>query len=150
MTDPLSINVPLAGVSTEIPLLPEGDYTMQIVESAPVINKKQTGYNWNLKLATTEPTTAVDGHTPINPNFPIFVNNIALQPAEDSTDKEAFRRGIASVIDAVLGTNENDRPAFDRALWESVVGKTVRVRLSIEEYMGKKSNKVRSWLKPTA
>lgn len=146
MNDPLQITVPLTGVETEMPLLPEGDYDFQIVESAPAVNKKNTGYNWNMKLALTSPATSTT-NTPIHPNFPVFVNNIALQPSEDSADKEAYKRSIADAIDGIFGTTKDNRPDFNKELWESAVGRNVRARITIEEWQGKHSNKVKRFVK---
>src|ERR1700704_6164401 len=110
MTDPLNISIPLEGVDTSLPLLPEADYTLQVVESSVDPNKDKTGYNWRLKLATTEPATSADGRA-IKPNFPVFMT-FALQAREDSTDPEAFKRQLGEAVDAIFGTSKENRPAF--------------------------------------
>lgn len=132
MQDPLNISIPLQGVDTELPKLPDGDYLCQVVESCPKPNKDNTGYNWNLKLALINPATATDGRT-INPNFPLF-DLCALQAKEDSTDKEAFRRGIGERLDAIFGTDKTNRPDFNKDTWEAAVGKTVVATVYLDEY----------------
>jgi len=141
MQDPLDISIPVAGVDTSIPLLPEADYDFQIVESIPKVNKKGTGYNWNLKLALLSPATSMDGRT-INPGFPVF-HLVALQASEDAKDPEGFRRGIGDTIDAILGTNKDTRPDFNKSVWESAVGRTVKAHIVIENFEGRDSNKVK-------
>jgi hypothetical protein len=142
MTDPLNVSVPLAGVDTTLPLLPEADYVVQCVESTIDPNKDKTGLNWNLKLATTEPTTSADGSRQINPNFPVFMT-LALQPREDSKDTEAFRRSLGEAVDALFGTSKENRPDFNRNLVASAVGKTCIAHVYIDEWQGKQNNKVK-------
>src|SRR5205814_652337 len=98
----LQVNVPLAGVDTSLPLLPEADYTLQITESTIDPNKDKNGLNWNIKAATTEPAKAVDGRD-VQPNFPFFAV-FALQARDDSKDVEAFKRNLGGAVDAIFGT----------------------------------------------
>lgn len=144
MQDPLSISIETKGLETTFPLLPEGDYLFQVTESAPQVNKAQSGYNWNLKLALSEPATAADGR-PVNVNTPVFMQ-IALQPSEEAKDPLGFKRGIADATDAIFNTTKEDRPDFNKDLWEGAVGKMVKAHIYIDEYpkgSGNFSNKVR-------
>lgn len=141
MQDPLNVNVPLANVETSLPLLPEGDLVVQCVESTVEPNKDKTGLNWNLKLATTAPSTSPDGRD-IKPNFPVFMT-LALQPRDDSKDPEAFKRNLSEAVDALFGTTKADRPNFDRTLVSSAVGKTCVAHVYIDEWQGKQNNKVK-------
>lgn len=141
MTDPLNFSVPLAGVNTQLPLLPEADYLFQVKESTIVPNKDQNGYNWKLKLGLASPTTAIDGRD-IQPDFPVF-DIAALQAKPDSTDPEAFKRGLGERVDAIFGTTMEDRPEFTKALVDSAVGKMVVAHVVIDNYQGKDSNKVK-------
>lgn len=145
MNDPLNISIPLEGVDVDMPLLPEGDYPAQIKESTPKPNKRGDGYNWNLKFGLSTNAVAVDGRE-IHPDFPLF-HVVALQPAPDSTDKDAYLRGLSETIDGIFGTNKTNRPNFNKELWERAVGQIVKLRLTIDEYKGVKSNKVKKIVK---
>lgn len=141
MQDPLSFSLPQQGVDTSFPLMAEGDYEFQISESAPVPNKRQDGYNWKLKLNSVGPIPGVDGKD-LAPNAAVF-HTIALQPAPDATDPNGFRRGIADATDAIFGTNKDNRPDFNKELWEAAVGKRVKAHIVIDEYQGVKNNKIK-------
>lgn len=145
MQDPLNVNIPLAGVDTTLPLLPEADYVLQVVESTIDANKDKTGLNWNLKLATTEPATSTDGRD-VKPNFPVFTV-CALQAREDSKDAEAFKRGLGQTIDAIFGTSKENRPDFTRELANSAVGNKVKAHVYLDEYpkgSGQFNNKIKN------
>lgn len=150
MQDPLQVNVALQGVDTSLPLLPEADYKVQVTESTIDPNKDTTGLNWNLKLVTTEPCTAVDGRD-VKVNFPVFAV-YALQPAKDSKDVDAFRRNLGAAVDAIFGSNKDNRPEFSHALAQQAVGKLVVAQVILNEYpQGSQqfNNKVRR-LKPVS
>lgn len=140
MTDPLNISIPLAGVETDFPLLPEADYQLQITESTVAPNKANEGYNWNLTLVTTAPVAGVDGR-PVNVGTKIFMVS-ALQAKADSTDPQAFIRGLSDTIDAIFGSDKTNRPNFDQAVVTGALGKSVVAHVKIEEYQGRKSNKI--------
>ena len=141
MQDPLNINVPLAGVDTSLPLIPEADVFVQCSESTIDPNKDKTGYNWNLVLNTTETIQSTDGRD-IKPNFPLFFV-AALQPREDSKDVEAFRRNLGEAVDALFGTTKENRPDFSRELVASAVGKTCVAHVFIDQYQGRDLNKIK-------
>ena len=148
MEDPLNINVAVGDVDTSIPLLPEADYLCVVQSSSIDPNKEKVGHNWNMKLGTVDGATDINGRE-VRPGFPLFVNNIALQPRDGSTDPSAFRRGIASAIDAIFGTTKGNRPDFNRGLVDQAVGKTVIAHVVIDEYQGNSMNKVKRLKKAT-
>jgi hypothetical protein len=151
MNDPLNIQIDGRGVDTSTPVLPQGDYPLQIVESVIQSNKAQTGLNWHLKLVTTQEYQSADGKT-IKPNFPVFMD-IALQPAENSTDAEAFKRQIFAAQDAIVGSDASNRPVFNNEFVQGATGKTVIGSLAVDEYpkgSGTFNNKVRRLKKATA
>lgn len=137
----MSFNVPVAGVSTEVPLLPEGDVLLQIVESTVEPNKDKVGLNWKLKAVTTTPLKSVDGRD-IAPNFPLY-HTMALQAKDGSTDPEAFRRSLSEAVDAIFGTTKDNRPDINRPLVDSAVGRSVIAHVYIDEWQGKQNNKVK-------
>ena len=144
MLDPMSVSIELSGVDTNVPVLPEGDVQLQVVESMIEANKDKTGNNWRLKLATINPATAVDGRE-LKPNFPVF-HTCALQAREDSTDPEAFKRSLCESVDAIFATDKTNRPALTKALIDSAVGRIVIGHVYPDEYpkdSGKFSTKVR-------
>lgn len=144
MQDPLNIEIALTDVETTLPVLPDGDYRFQVVESVIEANKDQNGYNWKLKLGLVEPTTAVDGR-PVSPNFPVF-HTCALQAREDSTDKEAFKRSLGETIDAIFQSDKATRPNFNSKLVQEAIGRTVKAQVYADEWpknSGNLNNKVR-------
>lgn len=140
MTDPLNISIPLAGVETDFPLIPVGDYPLQISESQAEANKDRTGFNWKITLQTTQPITSPDGRE-VKVGTKLFVY-CALQPKADADDKEGYIRALSSTIDGILGTDKTNRPNFDAALVKGVLGKMVVGHVTIEQYQGKNNNKV--------
>lgn len=141
MNDPLKINVQIGGIDSSVPLLPEGDYQVQVVESTVEPNKDKTGLNWNMKLGLAGAATAIDGR-PVNPNFPFFMV-LALQAREDSKDPEAFKRSLCDAVDAIFGTDKTNRPDITLPTIQSAVGKLVMAQVILDEYQGVKNNKVR-------
>lgn len=141
MTDPLNINIPLAGIETSLPLLPKADYPVQCAEATVDPNKDKTGYNLNLKLCTTDSHTSTDNRD-VKPNFPFYFT-LALQPREDSKDPEAFLRNLGEAVDALMGTSKDNRPDMSRELVNSLVGKNCIAQVDIETYEGRDRNKVK-------
>lgn len=141
MTDPLQVAIPLKGVESSLPLLPEADYVLQCTESSIDPNKDKTGYNWNLKLNTTEVYTSTDNRE-VKPNFPFYFT-LALQPREDSKDKEAFVRNLCEAVDALFGTTKEDRPEMSRELVTAAVGKRCIAHVYQDEWQGKTNNKIK-------
>ncbi len=141
MQDPLNISVPLAGVETSLPIAPEADYAVQCTESSVDPNKNKDGFNWNIKVVTTETITAVDGRE-IKPNFPFYMT-LALQAREDSKDVEAFRRNLGEAVDALFGTTKENRPDMSTELVSSTVGKTCVAHVYVDNYQGRDQNKIK-------
>lgn len=132
LTDPLSIDIDGQGVDTTLPVLQEADYRFRIVESTIDTNNRNDGHNWSLKLALTAPTTAKDGRE-VKVDFPVFTT-VALQPAPEAKDAEGFKRQLFTAVDAIFGTTKDNRPKFNVALAQSVVGKEVIGSVVSDEY----------------
>lgn len=144
LTDPLASSVKLKDVETTIPLFPEGDYRVQVVEASVDPNKEKSGFNLNVKFATTEPLTA-EGGREVNVGFP-FYGVYALQAREDSKDVEAFKRGLSELIDGLYGTDKSNRPDLSRETVNGMVGRTCIVHVIKNEWpvgSGEFNNKVR-------
>lgn len=134
----------MQGLEAGLPLLPEADYEVQCKESTVEANNREDGFNWNLKLSLTSPTKATDGRD-VQPDFPVFMT-MALQPAPESRDPDAFRRNLCGTIDALFGTTKENRPDFGKEVLESVVGKKCVAHVYNEEYpkgSGQLFNRVR-------
>lgn len=148
MQDPLNISIPLANIDVTLPLLPEGNYLYQIKESVIEPNKDKNGYNWNLKVSLVDSAVGVDGRE-VKPGTSVYVA-IALQPRADSKDPEAYLRGISETVDAIFGSTKENRPNLTSALVSEALGKTVIGNTYIDEYQGRKSNKIRRFVSPNA
>jgi len=143
MQDPLSFNIPGAGVDTSFPLMAEGDYDFQIVESAPKPNKRQDGYNWNLKLASVNEIPNADpSKGPIAPGANVFLQ-VALQPAPEAESPEGFKKNLFATVDGIFGTDASNRPDFNQETWTTAIGKVVKAHIVIDEFKGEKNNKVK-------
>lgn len=141
MQDPLSINIPLAGVETELPQLPNADYPLQCTDSKIEMNSRQDGYNWNLEFTVQQNVTAIDGRQIVAGKFKLF-KPVPLQPAPDSKDPEGYTRLIAEAVDALFGTDKSARPAFSAEVVEGAKGKLCVGTTKNEEYQGRTSTKL--------
>jgi hypothetical protein len=131
MFDPLNpdASIELQGVETALPTLPAADYLCQVKESVIGPNKRGDGYNWKITFGLASPAKALDGRD-VKVDFPLH-QTTALQPAPDSTDPDGFRRQLGQAIDGIFGSNKENRPAFNRTLANSAVGKMVMVTTKV-------------------
>jgi len=111
----------LSSVTTGVPMLPEGLYTVQVAELGTKANSKQTGSNLNIKLTLTEPANDINGNA-VNPGFPIYDLISLVQ-----TDRYDPRARLAEFKEAVTGTKEGVFTPLEQYL-----GLTVTIRLGIE------------------
>ncbi len=152
MENPLDIEIDVTGLDTSIPVLKtDAPVRLQCIQSQIEPNKDANGFNWRLVMATTEPVTTLDETREVPPNFKLF-HTVALQARPDSTDKEAFRRSIGDTIDALFGSNKDNRPKFNKDLVASAVGQTCMGQLINDEWpkgSGEVSTKIKR-LKPEA
>lgn len=146
MQDPLSFNVPTAGIDTSFPLIPEGDYELQITESnfGPSNFDKEV-LAWSPKLVTTTPITSVDGRS-IPVGSQVYLKAaFDLQEQADSKYPGSWIISLCSVVDAIHGTNKDTRPDVNKTLLDSSVGKKVIGHVIIDEDKrdGTKRNKIK-------
>ena len=145
----MSFSVSTVGQSTKFPLLPEGDYKLQITESNYVqkmFGKDMSG--WEPKLVTTEPAVSVDG-APIPPNTRVFLGSaFALEDGPDNKFPGGWIKSLLLAIDAIFGTNDDTRnaafPNIDKTVLDSSLGRTVLGHVVIDEDKeGVKRNKIK-------
>lgn len=148
MQDPLSISIPLSGVETDYPLLPAGDYALQVKESEAVPNKDNSAWQWKLVLETTSPITAIDGRE-IKVGTKLF-SFLPLAAKPDSKDPDWWMRNLCSTIDGLLGTNKDNRPNFDGSIVQRALGIQVVCAVKVDTFEGRTSNKIQTFKHPVA
>jgi hypothetical protein len=149
MDDPLNINIPLAGVDTKFPLAPEADYPLQVVKSSVGPNYDKTGNQWDLVFGLTTSVPSVDGKTTLKAGTQLFPDwPLQLQPRADGKggaewDGSAAQRSLCATVDALFGSDMETRPAFNRELIDSAVGRNVIGHVVIDtDKNGVQRNKV--------
>lgn len=129
MNDPLGLNIDLQGVSTSMPVLPAGKQPMHIA-SVEVKQGKEDPNKRNLLVvfATAEDVQLADGSV-IGAGFKLS----KYYPLQQSDNPKApdFKRDLAVLVDAALGTDETSRPSLGAAL-NDLTGRTVIASLAIE------------------
>lgn len=144
MQDPLNIEIQLQGVDTSYPLAPEGDYPFQIVGNKLGPNYDKTVSCWEPELVSTSPIIAIDGREiPVNSKF--FLQwPVDLEAKPDAKDPSLFRTTLCNTVDAIFGSTKDNRPAFNKAMLDSAVGKIVLGHVIIDEDKnGVKRNKIK-------
>lgn len=105
--------------------VPEGEYTVRIIEAVETISKGSGAEMIKLNLE-------VEGH-----GCRLFDYLIASESTAWKVD--AFRRALGETV--VPGVPVEIHP-------QELISKTARARLKTEEYNGKTSNKIDAWLEP--
>ncbi len=143
MNDPLNVKVPMRGVNTQIPLLPEKEIRLQVAESTIDPNNANTGLNWNIRFGTTTPETAVDNRD-VPPGHAIF-HTCSLPSETDDAKTFTFKqRFLGELMDAIDGTNEDTRGDFDHAYAAACPGKFIRATPVVDTYNGRQNNKLKN------
>lgn len=122
---PISLDVDLTQVDTQIPVLNKGLYDLQIASFTKEENKEKTGYNLKVGFKTTTKETSVQGKE-VNPGFPLFIY-IPLQNKQGGSSSFDFRVRLAQLQEAALGEK---RPQFNS---EELIGKVVRAACKPED-----------------
>lgn len=154
-TAPLDFTLDLNEVETSYPVLVEGSYIAKIADITREENKTQTGHNLKVVFATTAPATSlkgvaggVTGDVPAGLKLSRYY---PLQASQKSPDFD-FRKGLAQLQDACLGTEKGSRPPFDPA---ALIGREVVLTVKVREdkdgpYAGQQTNDVQkiAYLQP--
>jgi len=124
----LDCNIELAGVDTSMPRLETGDHAMVIKSVEVKPNKAETGKNLVVTFATTGNAISTKGE-PVNPGFPV-TRYFALQQS-DNPKAPNYLRDICKLIDAALGTTQENRPNLNGETLASLVGKEVLCKIKV-------------------
>lgn len=137
--EPIDPNFDFGNVDTDPPRLPNGTYSVQIVEAKVIPNKDQTGRNLFLLMKTVDENTDQRGNS-MPPGYQLR-RYLPLQAKEDAADPDRWQRELAKVGKAVLGTTS----------WNpsQLVGQTavIRVKLTNDQAYGL-SNDVGDFVEP--
>jgi len=127
----LNLNVQLADVDTSMPRLASGDQAIRI-DSLEVVESKKTPGNFNLMtiFSTTEPAASTRGDV-INPGYKLR-RYYPLQQSETEGAPD-FKRDLAVLIDAAMGTNQSDRPELNDETARLLIGRVVSARIKVSE-----------------
>lgn len=139
--EPLDLDVDLSQVDTSMPTFPAGLMDLRVHDIAKEPNKEKNGFNLVVTFVTTEPVASIQKpDEKIPAGFPLK-RWYALQHKVDgkSTDPDQWKKGLAELMDAALGTELGSRPAFSKGL---LINKTVRAAVKVGEYNGRPSNEI--------
>jgi hypothetical protein len=125
---PLSININLTDVSTEVPLIVDG--TMAKVRLRNVSQTERDGnpvIKWEFTLAEPAPTTQGDQ---VRAGFPLFVTF--------DTSHEFLMQKMARFVDAFLGTGDANnrkgkppRPQFNADVVSQMIGTEAMAKITV-------------------
>lgn len=124
-------DINLAGVDTQRPLLPGGDYHLRFEEYEQVDSKSVAGgYNLVVTFTNVDPVQTTKGKS-IAPGKLKFKKYLPLQSKEGS-DYD-FRTGLSQFSDALTGNeDENARPTFNAEFLNETRGAVVVGRITLE------------------
>lgn len=130
--------IDLTDVDTSIPLLEKSSNMVLKLKKATVMpNKDKTGRNAVFYFTNAEPAISVDSimlpagaglmikYCPLQPN-PKKINDEGYDPNRWTVD-------LATVIDAVYGTEKGNRPKWNRALAEDMKDRLISAKVEIEQ-----------------
>jgi hypothetical protein len=131
MNDPLSFEINMTEVNTDMPRLPKGEYLFGIKEATVAPNKEQTGHNLMVIFELRQPATSHTGD-PINAGYPVR----KYYPLQQSQKENApdFRRDIAILLDAAYGVkNPADRPKLNTETIAGLAQRNVVLVLNLKD-----------------
>lgn len=139
-TQPLSINLELAGCKTATPIIAKGHMVRVRLKNLSQTTTDK-GPQLVFEFQTTEPAPSTDG-TEIRPGFPIF-ERIALYAKEGAKNPTWFLEKIARRVDALLGTGDEGnnkgkapRPALNAETVAQMIGQECVLKMTTSEYEG--------------
>lgn len=129
MSDPLNLNIDLAGVSTAMPVLPAGKYPFHLISGEVKAGKDNPNKN-NLLVTfgLAQDVGLADGSV-LSAGFKLS----KYYPLQQSDNPKApdFKRDLCVLVDAALGTDETNRPNLGAAL-NDIIGRTVMASIVVE------------------
>tara|TARA_B100000131_G_C17877483_1_gene516856 strand:- start:152 stop:637 length:486 start_codon:yes stop_codon:yes gene_type:complete len=134
LVDPLAAlgEVDMTAVDTSMPLLPSGNYTTRVAQMEVAESKAKPGrFNLVVTLETTEDVQAHDSDRMLNAGWKLK-QYYPMQAPDPNPSGFDYRENIARFMDAVLGTNRTNRPAFDTT-YSDYLNREVNAVVSIRE-----------------
>lgn len=140
--EPLDLDVDLGQVDTSMPVFPAGLYDLRVHDMTRERNKEDSGWNLVVIFCTTEDHCTMqkpDG-PPVKTGFALK-RYFPLQAKSDAADPEQYKKGLAELLDAALGTSleAGDRPKFSKGL---LLNKIVRATLKVGSFEGRPTNEI--------
>lgn len=140
--EPLDLDVDLTQVDTSMPVFPAGLVDLRIHDMTKEKQKEGDGHNLLVIFSTTEDMNTIqkpDG-PPVKAGFALR-RYFPLQAKSDAADKEQWKKGLAELVDAALGTSleAGNRPGFSKGL---LLNKVVRANLKVGDFNGRPTNEV--------
>lgn len=144
LTDPLNFTIE-EGYDTTTPLLPEGDYELQIADSEFKKNEKAGCVQWSPRFATTSPTMSNDGVRTVPPNTILFLDwPFNLGDRTEEKQPGMWKKSLSKAFDAIYGTNDSNRPSFGPKELQESKGRKVVAHVIIDTFEGNSRNKVKA------
>lgn len=136
--DENEFDIDLGGIDTSIPVL-EKDSKMRLrIKKAEVKqNKKKTGRNLVIYFTNAEPATSTNGTT-IAAGEGLISKYFALQAnpervGEEGYNPDRWKLDLAAFIDAVYGSDKDNRPRFNAELVLDFKDREVIGKVDIEK-----------------
>lgn len=136
--DENEFDIDLGGIDTAIPVL-EKDPKMRLkIKKAEVKpNKKKNGRNLVIFFTNSEPATSTSGVT-IQPGEALVSKYFALQAnpervGEEGYNPDRWKVDLCSFIDAIYGTDKDNRPRFNTDLVLDLKDREVIAKVDIEK-----------------
>ncbi len=130
--------VDVSGLDTKTPLVAKTDKALLTITKAEVKeNKDKTGRNLVIYLKNAEVLVTDEG-VAVAPMEVLFSKYFPLQAntkraGDEGYDADGFRKNIAKTLDAIFGTDVENRPAFNRETVDAMKGYQVYARITIDE-----------------
>lgn len=131
MQDPLSFEIEMNEVSTDMPRFKKGEYLFGIKEGSVIPNKEQTGHNLLVIFESRNPEVSHTGDT-INPGYTVRkYYPLQQSPKEGAPD---YRRDIAILLDAAFNVKTPaERPKLNTETIAGLAQRNVVLSLSLKD-----------------
>jgi hypothetical protein len=123
--DPLKpLDIKLQGRDFERALVPEGQHPLQITGAEATPNKAGTNTNVHLTSTVVNPTPTTKADVTAQPGDRVFQTWDGIYQTEDQEKKGMEPlEVIARIVDAIFGTDKDNRPDLNTDTLNQMVGK---------------------------